>query len=119
MKKIEISDKEFDNAIKDIRVGLFKSYILPMLMMFMIGLSLGLGNWDAGKLIGVGVGVILTVFMTVFDTKINAEACRDLSILLATRLAKVIIEQEMNAEPSKKAKAPRKRSTGVKRQKNV
>lgn len=119
MKKIEFSDKEFDKAIKGMRIGLYKSYILPMLMMFMIGLSLGLGNWDAGKLLGVGAGVALTTFMMICDTKLNADACRDLSILLATRLAKVIIEQEMNAEPSKKAKAPRKRSKSVKRQKNV
>lgn len=119
MKTIEFSDKEFDEAIKGMRKGLYKSYILPMLMMFMIGLSLGLGNWDAGKLIGVGAGVALTIFMTVFDTKLNAETCRNLSILLATRLAKVIIEQKMNAEPSEKEKAPRKRSKSVKREKNV
>ena len=119
MKTIEFSDKEFDKAIKGMRVGLYKSHILPMLMMFMIGLSLGLGNWDAGKLLGVGAGLALTIFMTVFDTKLNAETCKNLIILLATRLAKVIIEQEMNAEPSEKAKAPRKRSKSVKREKNV
>lgn len=119
MKTIEFNDKEFDKAIKGMRIGLYKSYILPMLMMFMIGLSLGFGNWDAGKLLGVGAGLALTIFMTVFNTKINAEACKNLSILLATRLSKVIIEQTMNAEPSEKAKAPRKRSKSVKREKNV